>query len=166
MGAEDPEPRAQTSRLDLKLRPSSSHNQRARDSSLVRIQPFGPGLTRRLLPLGIRNVTAARMRLPVSISVPPFRSAILAGCHPPIAPLIVQRSYASAGGSGPSSAAAKRRAVTPFNDNGQVPWSDLSVAEKSARAAQQTFNMGFIVVGVVLTVGNPGALDSVAREQC
>lgn len=41
--------------------------------------------------------------------------------------------------------------MTPFNDDGHVPWTDLSGAEKTARAAQQTFNFGFILVGVGLT---------------
>jgi import inner membrane translocase subunit TIM21 len=45
-----------------------------------------------------------------------------------------------------------RRSVTPFNDDGRVPWSELSFPEKTARAAQQTFNLGLVLVGVVLTV--------------
>lgn len=43
--------------------------------------------------------------------------------------------------------------MTPFNDDGLVPWADLSASEKTARAAQQTFNFGLVVVGVVLTGG-------------
>ncbi|KAG5973707.1 mitochondrial import inner membrane translocase subunit tim21 [Claviceps digitariae] len=46
---------------------------------------------------------------------------------------------------------SKRRSVTPFNDDGCVPWNQLSAAEKTARATQQTFNFGFILVGVALT---------------
>ncbi|ROW05739.1 hypothetical protein VMCG_05323 [Cytospora schulzeri] len=68
-----------------------------------------------------------------------------------VAPLIARRTYASTDSSGSSSAASKRRAVTPFNDDGHVPWRDLSGAEKTARAAQQSFNFGFILVGVGLT---------------
>jgi import inner membrane translocase subunit TIM21 len=55
----------------------------------------------------------------------------------------------------PSSAFAsdsRRRAVTPFNDDGRVPWTELSVGEKTARAAQQTFNFGLVILGVALTV--------------
>lgn len=52
-----------------------------------------------------------------------------------------------------SSEASRRRAVTPFNDTGQVPWSSLSVAEKAGRAAQQSFNFGIIVVGAVMAGG-------------
>lgn len=77
-------------------------------------------------------------------------ATILKSCRS-IAPLIARRNYASADGSGSSSAASKRRAVTPFNDDGHVPWAALSGAEKTARAAQQTFNFGFILVGVGLT---------------
>ncbi|AEO70799.1 uncharacterized protein THITE_2122581 [Thermothielavioides terrestris NRRL 8126] len=56
----------------------------------------------------------------------------------------------------PSSAFAsdsRRRAVTPFNDDGRVPWTELSVGEKTARAAQQTFNFGLVILGVALTGG-------------
>ncbi|KAK7748599.1 mitochondrial import inner membrane translocase subunit tim21 [Cytospora paraplurivora] len=78
-------------------------------------------------------------------------ATLLKSCQP-VAPLIAQRNYASTGGSsGASSANTKRRAVTPFNDDGHVPWTNLSGAEKTARAAQQTFNFGFILVGVGLT---------------
>lgn len=47
---------------------------------------------------------------------------------------------------------SKRRAVTPFNDDGRVNWADLSAGEKAARATQQTFNFGFILAGLGLTV--------------
>ncbi|KAM7220952.1 TIM21 domain containing protein [Rhypophila decipiens] len=52
-----------------------------------------------------------------------------------------------------SNTESKRRAVTPFNDDGHVPWSNLSAAEKTARATQQTFNFGMVIVGLVLTGG-------------
>lgn len=56
-------------------------------------------------------------------------------------------------GSGPNSApSSRRRAVTPFNDNGQVPWTELSLGEKTGRAAQQTVNFGVVLVGIALTV--------------
>ena len=50
-----------------------------------------------------------------------------------------------------SSSSSKRRAVTPFNDTGQVPWSSLSLPEKAGRAVQQSFNMSVILMGAVLT---------------
>lgn len=62
-------------------------------------------------------------------------------------------SSSSSSSSSPSSAAARRRSVTPFNDDGGVPWTELSGREKTARAAQQTFNFGMVIVGVVLTGG-------------
>ncbi|OAQ69078.1 import inner membrane translocase subunit tim-21 [Pochonia chlamydosporia 170] len=62
------------------------------------------------------------------------------------------RSYATQGGQGASEAlGSKRRSVTPFNDDGYVPWSELSAGEKTARATQQTFNFGFVLVGLALT---------------
>ncbi|KAK6081050.1 hypothetical protein SCUP515_03192 [Seiridium cupressi] len=73
---------------------------------------------------------------------------------PHLRPLLTQRSYATQNDLGSNaSAAAKRRAVTPFNDDGHVPWRDLSAGEKTARATQQTFNFGLVVVGVILTGG-------------
>jgi import inner membrane translocase subunit TIM21 len=56
-------------------------------------------------------------------------------------------------GSGAGVSAAKRRVVTPFNDDGAVPWSELSIREKAARSTQQTFNFGLAAVGLLLTVG-------------
>ncbi|KAJ0118120.1 import inner membrane translocase subunit tim-21 [Diaporthe amygdali] len=72
-------------------------------------------------------------------------ATLLSSCHPVLPPLAVRRNYATRGGS------SKRRSVTPFNDDGHVPWTQLSGAEKTARAAQQSFNFGFILVGVGLT---------------
>jgi hypothetical protein len=51
-----------------------------------------------------------------------------------------------------TAAESRRRAVTPFNDDGRVPWTDLSAGEKTGRAAQQTFNFGMVIAGLVLTV--------------
>ncbi|KAG8166444.1 hypothetical protein KVR01_002133 [Diaporthe batatas] len=75
-------------------------------------------------------------------------ATIASSCHPVLLPLAARRSYAAQGGS---STTSKRRSVTPFNDNGHVPWTQLSAAEKAGRAAQQSFNFGFILVGVGLT---------------
>lgn len=60
------------------------------------------------------------------------------------------QSNLKAGSSGPK---RRSRAVTPFNDDGFVPWNELSTGEKAARATQQSFNLGMIIVGVVLTGG-------------
>lgn len=70
--------------------------------------------------------------------------------------LVAQRSYATQHGLGTtttSSSGPRRKTVTPFNDDGQVPWHQLSSAEKAARATQQSFNLGLMFVGFVLTVG-------------
>ncbi|PSS02176.1 TIM21-domain-containing protein [Coniella lustricola] len=81
-------------------------------------------------------------------------SALRPATHRASLRVAASRYYATARDQqGPSSAGPKRRAVTPFNDDGQVAWSDLSIAEKGSRAAQQTFNFGFIIVGVALTGG-------------
>ncbi|KAI0890201.1 import inner membrane translocase subunit tim-21, mitochondrial [Annulohypoxylon maeteangense] len=86
------------------------------------------------------------MKLPIK----PFgTSAIL----PRFPTALLYRGYATQQGLGNNSAASKRRAVTPFNDDGNVPWHQLSVGEKASRATQQTFNFGVVVVGLVLAGG-------------
>ncbi|KAL2890357.1 Mitochondrial import inner membrane translocase subunit tim21 [Ceratocystis lukuohia] len=45
----------------------------------------------------------------------------------------------------------RRRLVTAFNDDGVVPWSKLSLREKTSRATQQSFNFAVVAAGVVLT---------------
>ena len=47
----------------------------------------------------------------------------------------------------------RRKAVTAFNDDGRIPWGDLTAREKAARTTQQTFNFSFIILGAILTVG-------------
>lgn len=42
--------------------------------------------------------------------------------------------------------------MTPFNDDGHVPWSELRGQERVGRAAQQGFNFGMVIAGIVLTV--------------
>ncbi|KAI0852581.1 mitochondrial import inner membrane translocase subunit TIM21 [Daldinia vernicosa] len=86
----------------------------------------------------------------------PIRSFGSPTIIPRLQPTIAYRTYAthhSQPTNSAASAASKRRAVTPFNDNGFVPWSELSVGEKASRATQQTFNFGLVVVGLVLTGG-------------
>ncbi|XXG94253.1 mitochondrial import inner membrane translocase subunit tim21 [Hypoxylon texense] len=78
----------------------------------------------------------------------PLRATLV----PRLQPILVARhTYATQRSS--NNAASKRRAVTPFNDDGFVPWHQLSAAEKASRATQQTFNFGLVIVGVVLTGG-------------
>lgn len=59
-----------------------------------------------------------------------------------------QNSLGAAPAPGP-----RRRKVTAFNDDGFVPWNELSAGEKASRATQQSFNFGMIIAGVVLTGG-------------
>ena len=83
-------------------------------------------------------------------SMRPAARLAIAKTARPIAPT---RAYATHNASsGGESAASRRRAVTPFSDDGHVPWRDLSAGEKTARATQQTFNFGMVIVGLVLTV--------------
>jgi import inner membrane translocase subunit TIM21 len=71
-----------------------------------------------------------------------------------IGPLLRSRSYATQTGLGASpSPAARRRKVTAFNDDGFVPWKELSAGEKASRATQQSFNFGLVIAGIVLTGG-------------
>lgn len=46
-----------------------------------------------------------------------------------------------------------RKQVTVVNDDGRISWKELSVKEKAARATQQTFNLGIILSGLVMTGG-------------
>ena len=69
-------------------------------------------------------------------------------------PVLAARLYATQTslGTSPSTPQPRRKAVTPFNDDGRVAWGDLSAKEKAARTTQQTFNFGFIILGAILTV--------------
>lgn len=106
------------------------------------------------------HVTDRRTIFKMKLTLRPTALTTLA---PQLRPLLhIHRSYAThSGPSANSSAASKRKAVTPFNDDGHVPWRDLSVGEKTARATQQTFNFGLVAVGFVLTVSlHPVSLES------
>lgn len=70
----------------------------------------------------------------------------------PLQPIFLTRCYATHHQQSSSASESRRRAVTPFNDDGHVPWSELSAGEKTGRAAQQTFNFGMVIVGLALTV--------------
>ncbi|KAH9845107.1 mitochondrial import inner membrane translocase subunit tim21-like, partial [Teratosphaeria destructans] len=52
---------------------------------------------------------------------------------------------------------SRRRSVTVANDDGHIPWRQLSLAEKAARTTQQSFHLGVILLGLGLT----GAVASV-----
>jgi len=97
---------------------------------------------------GLRG--AAMMKPTTSLLA--LRSRACAAAPPSLRPAFLTRSYATQQGLGTTATGPRRRSVTPFNDDGYVPWSELSAAEKTARATQQSFNFGMIIVGVVLTV--------------
>ncbi|KAH8172937.1 TIM21 domain-containing protein [Sarocladium implicatum] len=62
------------------------------------------------------------------------------------------RFYATQNSLGAApSPAPRRRTVTAFNDDGFVPWNELSAGEKASRATQQSFNFGIIVAGMIAT---------------
>lgn len=86
-------------------------------------------------------------------SVSAIRSATNSAIAQSARPLFV-RHFASPTGLGTTATPKpKRRSVTPFNDTGFVPWSELSAAEKAARATQQSYNFGMVIVGLVCTGG-------------
>ncbi|KAK3485949.1 import inner membrane translocase subunit tim-21, mitochondrial [Neurospora hispaniola] len=96
--------------------------------------------------------TSAGVRLLLSPAVVRQQATITTASRaPPTAASVIlvssRRQYATAQES------SKRRSVTPFNDDGHVPWTRLSTGEKAGRAVQQTFNFGLVILGVVLTGG-------------
>jgi mitochondrial import inner membrane translocase subunit TIM21 len=69
-----------------------------------------------------------------------------------IRPWVYKRPYATQTGLGATTQGPRRKKVTAFNDDGAVPWGQLSATEKAARATQQSFNFGLVIVGLVFTV--------------
>lgn len=65
-----------------------------------------------------------------------------------------RRTYATQTGLGTSrtTTQTRRKAVTTFNDDGRIPWGDLTAREKMARTTQQSFNFTLIIAGGLLTV--------------
>lgn len=69
---------------------------------------------------------------------------------------VTTRTYAtqtSLGTTSTPSSGSRRRTVTPFNDNGRVPWGQLSAGEKIGRTTQQSFNFGLMILGALATGG-------------
>jgi mitochondrial import inner membrane translocase subunit TIM21 len=62
-----------------------------------------------------------------------------------------QIRHATASSLPRDSTSARSRRVTVVNDTGAIPWSNLSIGEKAARATQQSFNLGLILLGLGLT---------------
>lgn len=66
-------------------------------------------------------------------------------CLPPT----IHRYYATSNTLAGTTKASSRKQVTIGNDDGRVPWGQLSAGEKAARTTQQTFNFGVILAGAV-----------------
>ncbi|KAK3997379.1 putative mitochondrial import inner membrane translocase subunit tim-21 precursor [Cladorrhinum sp. PSN332] len=73
----------------------------------------------------------------------------------PILPLIPVRHLSSTNtqSSSSSSSSSKRHKITPLNDDGHIPWSSLTAAEKAGRTFQQTINLSLVLLGLTLTSG-------------
>ena len=73
-----------------------------------------------------------------------------------LVPAVIRPSFRSvATEQSPKASSPRRKQVTVVNDNGSVKWVELSAGEKAARATQQTFNFGIIVLGIVMGVSIP-----------
>ncbi|KAK3678462.1 mitochondrial import inner membrane translocase subunit tim21 [Recurvomyces mirabilis] len=66
-------------------------------------------------------------------------------------PILQHIRLATTSSSSPGSTAIRTRRVTVTNDTGAVPWKELKMGEKAARATQQSFNFGLIMLGITLT---------------
>ncbi|KPI43252.1 Mitochondrial import inner membrane translocase subunit tim21 [Cyphellophora attinorum] len=94
----------------------------------------------------------------MSIKAQAFQQACRARLTPPTAVCTrpntryaSQTSTSSSSSSNPtfpSSASARRRAITVTSDDGRYHWSELSTGEKAARGTQQTFNAALVAAGV------------------
>jgi hypothetical protein len=86
--------------------------------------------------------------------LPATRATGLFSLPSTIRPILATRLYATHTGLGTTSSPSqpRRKAVTTFNDDGRVAWKDLSSRERVARTTQQTFNLGTVLVGAILTV--------------
>ena len=89
--------------------------------------------------------------------LPATRASSLRHLPVSIRPIVAGRLYATQTGLGTTSPqpTRRRKSVTPFNDNGRVPWGELSAGEKVARTTQQSFNFGFMILGAIMTVRFP-----------
>ena len=64
-------------------------------------------------------------------------------------PFTIQRHYATSNTLTGRNKPSARKQVTVGNDDGRVPWGELSTGEKVARTTQQTFNSAVILAGAV-----------------
>lgn len=98
--------------------------------------------------------TQTELSHPLDFTMNTIRPISILRFPPSLRPILAARLYATQTGLGTTNTPKPRRkAVTPFNDDGRVAWGDLTAGEKAARTTQQTFNFGFIALGAVMTVG-------------
>ena len=64
-------------------------------------------------------------------------------------PLAIHRHYATSNSLAGTTKSSSRKQVTIGNDDGRVPWGELSAGEKAARTTQQTINFGVVLAGAV-----------------
>lgn len=64
-------------------------------------------------------------------------------------PFAIHRYYATSNSLAGTLSTSSRKQVTVGNDDGRVPWGQLSAGEKAARTTQQTFNFGVILAGAL-----------------
>ena len=64
-------------------------------------------------------------------------------------PFATHRRYATSNTLAGTIKSSPRKQVTVGNDDGMIPWGQLSTGEKVARTTQQTFNSGVILAGAV-----------------
>ena len=64
-------------------------------------------------------------------------------------PFPMHRYYATPNTLPGTTEPSSRKQVTIGNDDGRVPWGQLSPGEKASRTTQQTFNFGVILAGAI-----------------
>lgn len=89
---------------------------------------------------GARSAAAGVVRVPQHLL-----STRIVGCQ--CLPFDIHRYYATSNTLAGTTKPSSRKQVTIGNDDGRVPWGQLSAGEKAARTTQQTFNFGLILAG-------------------
>lgn len=97
--------------------------------------------------MGCRVVFGARFGAAIAAQPPQILSTriVKRQCFPSA----IHRYYATSNTLAGTTKPSSRKQVTIGNDDGRVPWGELSAGEKAARTTQQTFNFGVILAGAV-----------------
>ena len=91
---------------------------------------------------------SARLGVAIAVKFPQqlvYRRVVRRQCLP----LATHRYYATSNTLAGTTKSSSRKQVTIGNDDGRVPWGQLSIGEKAARTTQQTINLGVILAGTV-----------------